>query len=133
MNTVLRIKARTNIADNVNSGVDTLTTVLGVNLNFKDQTNLDSSILRQIRESLESSNEEPIIGDIANFSTNELRIRALNSTSAQNRAVSREDYRTLVYMMPSEYGAVKRVNVVKDNNSFKRNINIYLISEGPDR
>ena len=133
MNTVLRIKARTNVADNVNSGVDTLTTVLGANLNFKDQTNLDSNILRQIKGSLESSNEEPIIGDISSFSTNELRIRALNSISAQNRAVSVQDYKILIYRMPSEYGAVKRVNVVKDNNSFKRNINIYLISEGPDR
>lgn len=133
MNTVLRIKARTNVADNVNSGVDTLTTVLGANLNFKDQTNLDSDTLRQIKGSLESSNEEPIIGDISSFSTNELRIRALNSISAQNRAVSVQDYKILIYRMPSEYGAVKRVNVVKDNNSFKRNINIYLISEGPDR
>lgn len=114
-------------------GVDTLTTVLGANLNFKDQTNLDSDILRQIKGSLESSNEEPIIGDISSFSTNELRIRALNSISAQNRAVSVQDYKILIYRMPSEYGAVKRVNVVKDNNSFKRNINIYLISEGPDR
>jgi hypothetical protein len=31
--------------------------------------------------------------------------------------------------MPPEFGAIKRVNLVQDPDSFKRNINMYIISE----
>tara|TARA_Y100000593_G_C4217544_1_gene290035 strand:- start:365 stop:913 length:549 start_codon:yes stop_codon:yes gene_type:complete len=34
--------------------------------------------------------------------------------------------------MPGQFGAVKRVNVVRDPNSLRRNLNIYTISENND-
>ena len=85
--------------------------------------------MTDIKTSLEVTNEEAIVGDVSTFDTNELKIRAFNSFAAQNRAVTREDYKTIIYKMPAEYGAIKRVNVVRDQDSFKRNLNIYLISE----
>ncbi len=129
VNTTLRVIVRTNTTENVNAGVDSLTKVNSFRMEFDDITNLDSSFVRDIRGSLEVTNEEPIVGDISNFTTNELKIRAFNSFSAQNRAVTKEDYKTVIYKMPSEYGSIKRVNVVRDQDSFKRNLNIYVVSE----
>ena len=123
VNTDLRIVVRTNSSDNVNAGVDTLTHVTSAQFEFADITSLDPVLVRDVRTSIEVTNEEAIV---------ELKLRAFNSFSAQNRAVTREDYKTMIYKMPPEYGSIKRVEVVRDKNSFKRNLNIYLVSEGPD-
>ena len=34
--------------------------------------------------------------------------------------------------MPANFGAIKRSNVVQDKDSFKRNLNIYVVSENSD-
>ena len=34
--------------------------------------------------------------------------------------------------MPSQYGGVKRVNIVRDSSSLRRNLNLYVISEAAD-
>jgi hypothetical protein len=34
--------------------------------------------------------------------------------------------------MPSKFGAIKRANIVQDNDSFKRNLNLYVVSEAAD-
>ena len=62
----------------------------------------------------------------------EIRVRAINAYSAQNRAVTQQDYLSLVYRMPAKFGAVKRANIVQDKDSFKRNLNLYVISENID-
>lgn len=129
VNTDIRIVLRTNTSDNVNAGVDTLTQVNSAQLEFTDITSLDPTIIRDVRSSIEVTNEEAIVGDVSAINTNELKIRAFNSFSAQNRAVTREDYKTMVYKMPPEYGSIKRVEVIRDKDSFKRNLNMYVISE----
>ena len=85
-----------------------------------------------MRNSLEVTNEEPILGDITIPDSTELKQRVYNSFASQNRAVTREDYMALIYQMPSTYGAIKRVNVLRDPDSFKRNLNIYVVSENED-
>ena len=35
--------------------------------------------------------------------------------------------------MPSKFGSIKRVNVIQDPDSIKRNLNMYVISENSDR
>jgi hypothetical protein len=129
VNTDIRVILRTNSSDNVNAGVDTLTQVTNAIFEFADATSLDSALTRDVRTSLEVTNEDAIVGDVSSFTTNEIKIRAFNSFSAQNRAVTREDYKTMIYKMPPEYGSIKRVEVVRDQDSFKRNLNIYIISE----
>ena len=47
-------------------------------------------------------------------------------------AVTKQDYISLCYSMPSKFGAVKRANIVQDNDSFKRNLNLYVVSEAVD-
>ena len=59
----------------------------------------------------------------------EIRERASSAYASQNRAVTRSDYISLVYRMPPKFGRVRKCNVVRDANSLKRNLNLYLLSE----
>lgn len=128
-NTNLIITMRTNAESDVNIGTDALTDKGRVQLDFDDRRSLDNNLVNSIIASLEVTNEEPIVGKVETISAEEIKIRALNTLSTQNRAVTREDYKALIYKMPNEYGSIKRVNVLRDQNSFKRNLNIYVISE----
>lgn len=128
-NTRLRIKVRTNTGNNVNAGVDTLTKVSNIKIEFKDLTVLNSSLVSRVATSIESTNEEPIVGDITLPSVEEFKIRVMNSFASQNRAVTKQDYEALCYKMPPMFGLVKRVRAERDPDSFKRNINVHVISE----
>ena len=58
-----------------------------------------------------------------------MKRRAIDSFATQNRAVTRQDYISLCYRMDPKFGSVKRVNVVRDSDSLRRNINAYVVSE----
>jgi hypothetical protein len=79
--------------------------------------------------SLEVNNENPIIGDVSIPSVVELKQRVASFYSTQNRAVTVEDYQAITYAMPPSYGAVKRCAISRDFDAFKRNLNMYIISE----
>jgi hypothetical protein len=128
-NTTLNVTVRVNSTENVNAGVDTLTSVSNAIFEFDDVTSLDRDSVRFVQTSIEVTNEEAIVGDVTNPTTEELKQRIHNSFAAQNRAVTREDYISLIYQMPPAYGSIKRVNVVRDADSFKRNLNVYVVSE----
>jgi len=49
--------------------------------------------------------------------------------ASQNRAVTAQDYKSIAYSMPPNFGAIKRVSIMQDPDSFKRNLNMYIISE----
>ena len=128
-NTTLSVVARTNQIQDVNVSAENLDTVTSALLEFDDERSLDPILTNSVRASLEITNEEPINGRIDRATVEEIKIRALNTLSTQNRAVTREDYKSLIYNMPNDYGSIKRVNVIRDQNSFKRNLNIYVISQ----
>jgi hypothetical protein len=129
VNTTLNVTVRVNTTDNVNAGVDTITNTTNPIFEFTDVVNLERDLVSFVRNSIESTNEEAIVGDVTIPTTEELKQRVFNSFSSQNRAVTREDYITLIYRMPPVFGSIKRVNVVRDPDSFKRNLNIYVVSE----
>lgn len=131
-NTSLRITARTNDQLEVNIGAGTLTTVTNPIFDFEDINNLDQDSVSLVRGSIEIDNEEPIVGEINNLDTNQIKALAYETYASQNRAVTKEDYRSLLYKMPRKFGSIKRVNVLRDTNSFKRNLNIYVLSQGED-
>jgi hypothetical protein len=128
-NTVLYIVYRTNTISNVNASAGAINRVTDPDLYFDDMSILDPQVISNIRKNLEVSNDEPIMGDVSLPSTAELKRRAIDTYSMQNRAVTRHDYVTAVYAMPSKFGAIKRCAVYKDSNDLKRNLNIYVISE----
>ena len=79
--------------------------------------------------SIEVDNESPILGDTEPLTADEIRTRAFGTFAAQNRAVTREDYINLAYRMPAKLGKIKRANIVRDENSLKRNLNMFVLSE----
>ena len=128
-NTELFVKYRVNRTGNANCRTGQLNKVKSSKFEFPDNSLVVTSTANAVRNSLEVDNEEPIIGDISLPNSEELKIRIQDSFSAQNRAVTENDYKSLIYQMPSKFGSVKRVRIIQDKNSFKRNINLYVVSE----
>ena len=128
-NTSLRIVYRVNTSENVNVSAGGLSGVTNPEFQFEQEQTLDAATMAVVGRSMEVSNEQPILGDVTLPTTSELKIRIYDTFAAQNRAVSAQDYRALTYQMPAEFGAIKRVNVAKDADSRKRNLNLYVISE----
>ena len=132
-NVTLFVVYRENSTDSVNASVESLTIVSRPKLKFLNVGNLDASIVQFIMGSLEVTNENPITGDVALPSVEELKRRATDAFATQNRAVTRQDYISVAYSMPPQFGSVKRCNIVQDTDSFKRNLNLYVISENSNQ
>jgi hypothetical protein len=128
-NTVLTVTYTSNNGSAVNAPVGAIKQVGNTNLAFSDITTLNGALAQVVRDSVEVENEAPILGDTAQMTPEEIRIRAFSNFATQNRAVSRADYINLCYRMPSKFGKIKRVNVVQDQDSFKRNLNLYVLAE----
>jgi hypothetical protein len=128
-NTNLTVTYGVNDSNNINAPVGTITTVSVPQLAFRDEAALDGSVIQTIRSSLEVSNESPILGDVGQITPDEIKIRSYATFASQNRAVTKTDYITLCYRMPAKFGKIKRVNIVQDQDSLKRNLNLYVLGE----
>jgi len=127
-NTTLTIEYRVNDVDNLNAAVGTVTKVIQPIVEFPASTYTKQEALSLI-SNFDVNNEEPIVGYTELPSIDEIKTRAIDAFATQNRAVTRQDYINLIYRMPTKFGAVKRANIVQDSNSFKRNLNLYIVSE----
>jgi hypothetical protein len=127
--TTLTIITRNNSSENVNAAVGSISNVNSSMWDFANEGTLNLNTTADIRASLEVSNEEPIIGDVSLPSSDEIRKRIFDSYASQNRAVTKQDYISAVYRMPPEFGSIKRTNIFQDQDSFKRNLNCYVVSE----
>jgi len=130
-NTTLTITYRANMTNNANAAIGAINSVVNPIVEFNDPIITPTTAAQDTVATLECFNEEPIVGSVRNPTLEEVRTQALNIFPAQNRAVTATDYEALVYAMPGHLGAVKRCRVVRDLDSLRRNINIYIVSEGP--
>jgi hypothetical protein len=130
-NTTLTVQYRVNTVNNVNAGVGTVTSVVQPIVEFPASSYTNQQAISLI-SNFEVNNEEPIVGFTELPTIEEIKTRAIDAFSTQNRAVTRQDYINLIYRMPAKFGSVKRANVVQDTNSFKRNLNLYITSEDND-
>lgn len=129
-NTELYVTYRyNNLATGLNFSVNSLTNVIDPSFEFNREETLLSNIISGVKSSLEVNNDTPLLGDVTVINSSELRRRIENSFSSQNRAVTEKDYKSLVYSMPPKFGAVKRINVVRDDNALRRNLNLYVLCE----
>tara|TARA_B100000902_G_scaffold310096_1_gene299601 strand:+ start:3401 stop:5206 length:1806 start_codon:yes stop_codon:yes gene_type:complete len=128
-NTTLTVVFRTNRSNTVNSPVGAVTRVGTSNFRFNSAFSLNGSSMNSVINSLQVNNETPILGDPINASTDEIRQKAYGSFFSQNRAVTLQDYKNLVYSMPLRFGSISRCSMVKDSDSFKRNLNLYVLSK----
>ena len=69
------------------------------------------------------------MGSVSLPNSEEIKQRVFGFYATQNRAVTTEDYRAMAYAMPGKFGAVKRAAVVRDFGEFKRNLNLYIVSQ----
>ena len=127
--TTLFISYRAQDARSVNVPARSIGSIINRKVEFNSNEALSTSAMQGVKLSVEVDNEEAIVGDIASPDADEIKMRALDAYAAQNRAVTREDYMALVYNMPKKFGAVTRCNIHKDHDSFKNNLNLYVVSE----
>lgn len=132
-NTTLRVVYRTNDPNTINAASLSISEVTSVSFLFKDEASLIPSQVDFIRNSIEVSNEEAISGFNHDLTNEELKVRAKSYYSTQNRAVTKQDYESIIYMMPAKFGSIKRANIVNDPSSTNRMIDIYVISEDNDK
>ena len=128
-NTTLRVVYRVNSSATNNIAAGGLSGILNTRFSFENENDLAPSLVNTVVGSLEANNDTPIVGTVALPTSTEVKIRSQGVFASQHRAVTREDYMNLVYAMPERYGMIKRVNVIQDNRSFKRNLNLYIVSE----
>jgi hypothetical protein len=131
--TELTITYRTNSSRNVNARTRTVNNVEQAVWIFPDPQNVTVRGMLFVRDSLECDNEEPIIGDVTTPTSTEIKRRIHDVFATQNRAVTQQDYETMVYQMPKEFGGIKRCKILRDSDSLKRNLNLYVISENRNR
>ena len=128
-NTTLTIKYRRNLIGTENLRVGQLTGVVFPQFEFPEPEILDALLMDAVESSMEIDNEEPIVGDITLPDSGELKIRIRDNYASQHRAVTAQDYESYMYQMPPRFGSIKRCRVLRDHDSLRRNLNIYILSE----
>ena len=78
---------------------------------FKNETVLSQKKIRDVMSSLESYNEEPILGAVTLPETQDIKRMVYDNFATQNRAVTKQDYLSLAYSMDPKFGKVKRCNI----------------------
>lgn len=130
-NTTLVVTYRQNTSETVNAFTDQLTNITSPVFEFT-KANIDNGKAVGVISSLECTNEEPILGQVSSMSSDEIKRHAIDTYASQNRAVTANDYKSVVYRIPSKFGKVKRCAVLQDLDSLKRNINLYVVGEDAD-
>ena len=115
-NTTLFVKYRVGGGKDSNLGVNVIQTVDDVEFNV---TGPNSTTNTQVVNSLRVSNITPAVGGADQPTIEEIRNMVSYNFSAQNRAVTLNDYKTLIETMPSTYGAPAKVNVMEEDNKIR--------------
>jgi len=95
-----------------NVSVNSLTTILSVPYNTA--TEIYGVDLTDTKASLAVNNPVPARGGKAKDDIENIRQSAIAAFAAQNRAITREDYISRCYAMPSKYGSIAKAYIVSD-------------------
>jgi hypothetical protein len=120
--TTLFIKYRVGGGKDSNLGVNVITSI--DNMEFEVNGPI-SSINTQVIQSMRVTNVTPAVGGADQPSIEELRNMISYNFAAQNRAVTLNDYKSLIEVMPATFGAPAKVNVVEEDNKVKIKILSY--------
>ena len=107
--TTLTVKYRINNSNTVNVSTNSLVNISQKNVSFADRTALIDSKASEVTNSIEVNNPNPIVG-----------------------SVTGQDIESATYSMSNKFGSIKRCKVVRDSSSLRRNLNLYVLSEGTD-
>jgi hypothetical protein len=99
------------IPDNVSA--NSITTITSINI-LTPLGALDPTLYNASVGSLVINNPEPARGGISDKQIEVLREEAINHFSAQNRAVTKDDYMVRCYTLPPKFGAVAKAHIERD-------------------
>jgi hypothetical protein len=116
LNTTLFVRYRVGGGKDSNLGVNVITTVDDVEFIVSGPVSTFNS---QVVQSLRVNNITPAVGGADAPTIEEIRNMVTYNFAAQNRAVTLNDYKSLIETMPSTYGAPAKVNVMEENNKIK--------------
>ena len=115
-NTTMFIQYRVGGGSNTNLGINVISQIGTVNFAVNGPSD---NVNRSVINSLRCNNVTAAIGGANNPSTEEVRQMVSFNFSAQNRAVTINDYESIIRTMPSQYGAPAKVSILEENNKIK--------------
>jgi hypothetical protein len=115
-NTTLFVKYRIGGGRDSNLGINVITSVDDVDFVI---TGPNASTNTQVQNSLTVTNITPAVGGSDQPTIEEVRNMIAYNFAAQNRAVTLNDYKSLIETMPSTYGAPAKVNVMEEDNKVR--------------
>lgn len=114
--TTLYVKYRIGGGKNSNIGVNVINSLDNYDMSINGPVN---TLNDQVAKTLRVTNITPSIGGADTPTIDELRNMIAYNFSAQNRAVTLNDYKSLIENMPALYGAPAKVNVMEEDNKIK--------------
>ena len=115
-NSTLFVKYRIGGGKDSNLGVNVITSIDTVEFSINGPI---SGTNTQVEQSLRVTNITPAVGGADQPTIEEIRNMISYNFAAQNRAVTLNDYKSLIETMPSTYGAPAKVNVMEENNKIR--------------
>ena len=115
-NTTIFIKYRVGGGKNTNLGVNVIDSIDNIEFNINGP---NSDINVQVEQSVRVINVTPAVGGADQPTIEELRNMIAYNFAAQERAVTLNDYKSLIETMPSTYGAPAKVNVMEEDNKVR--------------
>ncbi len=109
-NTTLTVRYTTggSLTDNV--GINSITKINNISY-LNEIANVD---LSDSKASVAVTNPSPALGGKQKQDLDSIKQNAMAAFAAQNRAITREDYITRIYSMPSKFGSVSKAYVIGD-------------------
>jgi len=121
-NTTLFVQYRIGGGTSSNLGVNVITQIGTVSFFVNGPSD---SVNTSVVNSLSCTNVTAAIGGAPNPTTEEVRNLVAFNFAAQNRAVTVNDYESIIRTMPSQFGAPAKVSITEENNKIKIKILSY--------
>lgn len=115
-NTTLFVKYRVGGGKDSNIGINVINTMDSYELIVNGP---NSSINSQVSQSISVTNITPAVGGADIPTIEEIRNMIAYNFSAQNRAVTLNDYKSMIETMPATYGAPAKVSVMEEDNKVR--------------
>jgi hypothetical protein len=115
-NSTMFVKYRIGGGKNSNLGVNVINSIDNIEFNVNGPV---STVNSQVIQSLRVTNVTPAIGGADQPTIDEIRNMISYNFAAQNRAVTLNDYKSVIENMPPTFGAAAKVNVMEEDNKVK--------------
>lgn len=127
-NTNLNITYLTGQGISSNVGVGELTLIENFD-NITDITGLNTNMYNFVVQSIVTTNNTPGTGSIVDTSKDNIRQNIILANNSTKRAVSADDYMSIINNMPAEFGSVATCYVRRSpNRNLSNTIEIYVMS-----